>query len=85
MKRLLALALVLSLGLGVGAVRAQELAGKIQSVDTAQRAIVLEDGSMIWIAEGVSMENLTQGKSVKASYEERDGKKVATNIEVSDE
>ena len=33
-------------------------------------------------AEGLSMGTLKEGASVKASYEERDGKKVATSIEV---
>ena len=39
---------------------------------------------MIFIAEGVAMDNLQEGKSVKASYEEREGKKVATIVEVSE-
>ena len=29
------------------------------------------------------MENVKEGAAVKASYEERDGKKVATSLEVS--
>jgi hypothetical protein len=34
------------------------------------------------VAEGLSMDRLREGTSVKASYEERDGKKIATSIEV---
>ncbi len=84
MKNVLAVALALLLGLGAGSAWAEEIEGKIKSVDPAQRAIVLEDGSMIWVAEGIPMDNLAEGKSVKASYEEREGKKVATSVEVSE-
>jgi hypothetical protein len=81
---MLVVALAGLLGLGVGAAWAEEISGKIQSVDPGERVVVLEDGSQVWLAEGVSMENITQGKNLKASYEEREGKKVATSVEVSD-
>ena len=84
MKNVLAVALALLLGLGVAGAWADEIAGKIKSVDPAQRVIVLEDGSMIWVAEGIPMDKLAEGKSVKAVYEEREGKKVATSVEVSE-
>jgi hypothetical protein len=61
---------------------AEEVQGKIQAVDQAERTIVLEDGTKVWLAEGVSMDSVKEGATVKASYEERDGKKVATTIEV---
>ena len=35
------------------------------------------------MAEGLSMDALKEGASVKAIYEERDGKKIVTSIEVS--
>ena len=84
MKKVLGAVLAMLLGLGVAGAWAEEVAGKIKSVDTAVRVIVLEDGSMIFIAEGIVMDNLQEGKSVKASYEEREGKKVATTVEVSE-
>jgi hypothetical protein len=61
---------------------AEEIQGKIKSLDTAERVIALENGTRIWVAEGLSMNRLREGALVKASYEERDGKKVATSIEV---
>jgi Protein of unknown function (DUF1344) len=61
---------------------AEEIQGKIKSLDTAERVIALENGTRIWVAEGLSMNRLREGTLVKASYEERDGKKVATSIEV---
>ena len=84
MKKVLGITLALLLGLGVAGAWAEEVAGKIKSVDLAERVIVLEDDSKIWVAEGIPMDNLTEGKSVKASYEEREGKKVATSVEVSE-
>ena len=84
MKKVLGALLAMLLGLGVAGAWAEEVAGKIKTVDTVVRVIVLEDGSMIWIAEGVAMDALQEGKSVKASYEEREGKKVATSVEVSE-
>src|SRR5262245_61883256 len=51
MKKALGVVLAMLLGVGVASVSAEEVAGKIKSVDTAVRVIVLEDGSTIWIAE----------------------------------
>lgn len=83
MKKVLVIAVALVLALSAGAF-ASEVEGKIQSVDTSDRAIVLDNGTKLWVAEGVSMDNLKEGATVKASYEERDGKNVATVIEVSE-
>ena len=66
----------------MGMACAEEIQGKIKSLDTAERAIALENGTKIWVAEGLSMDRLREGVIVKASYEERDGKKIATVIEV---
>ena len=62
---------------------AEEVSGKIQKVDTSDRSIVLEDGTQLWLADSVSADALREGATVKASYEEKDGKKVVTQIEVS--
>jgi hypothetical protein len=83
MKKIVGLTLALMLVIGVAAAWAAEVEGKIQSVDTSQRTIVLDDGTTLSVAEGVVMEDLKEGATVKASYEERDGKKVATSVTVS--
>jgi hypothetical protein len=83
MKKVLAISLALLLIVSVAGVWAGEIEGKIQKVDPADRAFVLEDGTQLWVAEGLSMDTLKEGASVKASYEERDGKKIATSFEVS--
>lgn len=74
------LALVLALSLTASAA---EIEGKVQKVDAGDRMFVLEDGTQIWVAEGISMDTLKEGATVKATFEERDGKKVATALEVS--
>jgi hypothetical protein len=68
--------------LAVGRACAEEIQGKIKSLDTVERVIALENGTRIWVAEGLSMATLREGTLVKASYEERDGKKIATSLEV---
>jgi hypothetical protein len=84
MRTALGIALALLLGFGVTGAWAEDISGKVQSVDPGERMFVLDDGSKIWVAEGVSMDAVKEGASVKASYEERDGKKVATSIEVAE-
>jgi hypothetical protein len=61
---------------------AAEMEGKIQTIDTSDRTIVLDNGTKLSVAEGVSLDTLKQGADVKVSYEERDGKNVATSVEV---
>jgi Cu/Ag efflux protein CusF len=62
---------------------AEEISGKIQKVDAGDRTIVLEDGTQLWLGDAVAAEALQEGATVKASYEEKDGKKVVTEIQVS--
>ena len=82
MKKVIGMAVALLLVFAVGRAWAEEIQGKIKSLDTTARVFALEDGTKIWVAEGLSMDTLRAGASVRASYEERDGKKVATSIEV---
>ncbi|PWU25040.1 MAG: hypothetical protein C5B48_03285 [Candidatus Rokuibacteriota bacterium] len=84
MRTVLGLTLALLLGLGVTFAWAADISGKVQSIDTTERAFVLDNGSKLWVAEGVSMDSLKEGANVKASYEERDGKMIATGLEVSE-
>jgi hypothetical protein len=77
-------AVVLAISLSAGAASAAEVEGKIQSIDSGDRMFVLEDGTKLWVAEGLSMDALKPGAKVKASYEERDGKNVTTSFDVSE-
>jgi hypothetical protein len=81
MKKIMGITLAALLGLSVAAYAA-ETAGKVQSIDRSDRMIVLDDGTKLWLAEGVSMDDLKEGTQVQASYEERDGKNVVTDLKV---
>ena len=83
MRIVLAVVLAAAVSFAVVTAWAEEVQGKVQQVNAAERMIVLEDGTQIWVAEGLPLENLKEGVTVKASYEERDGKKVATMIEIA--
>ena len=81
MKKALIVAVVLTLALS-GAAWAAEIQGKIKSVDTSEKSFVLEDGTKIWLGDGVAVDTLKEGAEVSASYAEKDGKNVATSVEV---
>lgn len=83
MRKVLVITVALLLVLSVAGAWAGEIQGKIQNVNPADRMFVLEDGTRLWVAEGLSVDTLKEGASVKATFEERDGKKVVTNFEVS--
>ena len=91
MKKIAALVLAATFA-AVGFAAAAEMEGKIQSIDTASKELVLDNGSkLVWddsttiAMEGQQgkLEDLKQGAKVKASYEEKDGKNVAAKLEVS--
>ena len=56
----------------------------IQSVDPVEKTVTLDDGTKIWVGDTIDMDQLKEGTEVKASYEEKDGKNVATSVEVKD-
>lgn len=83
MNKTLGIAIALLLGFGVAGAWAEELQGKVKSVDHAERAFVLQDGTQIWVAEGLSIVTLKEGAPVNALYEERDGKKITTRVKIT--
>lgn len=65
--------------LGVaGLASAAEVTGKLAAMDGNR--IMLEDGTIFVLAQGVSAESLTPGVTVVITYEEKDGQMVATAI-----
>jgi len=81
MRKALIVAAVLTLALS-GAAWAADVQGKIKSVDTSEKSFMLEDGTKIWLGEGVAIETVKEGADVTVSYSEKDGKNVATTVEV---
>lgn len=63
---------------------AKEVEGTITAVDPAGKMVMLDDGTQLEIPATVKVDKkaLKPGATVKASYEEKDGKKVVTSIDV---
>jgi len=63
---------------------AADVQGKIKSVDASGRMVTLDDGTQLTLPPTLTVEkqSLKPGASVKASYEEKDGQKVATSFMV---
>jgi Cu/Ag efflux protein CusF len=63
---------------------AADIEGKVKTWDAATKMITLEDGTQLTVAADAKMmgDPVKEGSTVKASYDEKDGKKVITQIEV---
>jgi hypothetical protein len=72
-----ALGLAFALSLITGA-WAAEMSGKIQTVNASDRAVVLDDGTTLWLAEGVQIEGLKEGARVKVTQHPRGGERECT-------
>lgn len=79
-----ALAVALVLGSMAG-VQAAEITGKVQAVDPAGKSVTLDDGTTLMIPATAKVDRkaLMPGADVKASYQERDGHKVVSSIQVA--
>lgn len=83
MLKVLLLALVVVLAFGSAALAA-DVQGKVKTVDQDGKAVTLEDGTKLMIPATAKVDKnaLKPGASVKASFEEKDGQKVVTSIQV---
>jgi len=78
MRKILGLTIAMALALSLPAAAGEKL-GTIRYFDTTNHAIVLDDGTRLWVSEG-QMSGLSQGDSVKASYEMKGERSVVTSI-----
>lgn len=92
MRRAVVVALALTFLIGGIASAAQQVEGTIQTIDAMGKEIVLDNGSRVAVTDDTKimqegkegrLEDLKPGGKVKASYEEKDGKNVATMLEVT--
>jgi hypothetical protein len=84
MRKLTGAVVGLAMVLAVAGAWGAELEGQIKEVNASERSFTLQDGTQVWVAEGLSMEKVAEGKDVKVTYEERDGKKIATMLQVAE-
>ena len=77
---LVALLLVASVAVAGG----NEVQGKVKSWDSAAGTVTLEDGTTLSVPASMKERaDIKEGATVKASFEEKDGKKVVSKIEVA--
>jgi uncharacterized protein DUF1344 len=59
--------------------------GKVMVVDPTGKSLTLDDGTKLTIPESVqfSRADLKPGAEIKAAYEEKDGQKILTSLEVA--
>ena len=79
MKKALGLALALTLALTLSAA-AEQTSGTIYSINPADRSIVLDDGTRLWVSEG-QFADLSLGDQVQAAYEMKGDKKFVTQMD----
>ena len=56
--------------------------GKVTKWETTTRTVTFDDGSTYQFNETVKTESLKEGARIKVTYEEKDGKMMATKYEV---
>lgn len=64
---------------------AEEATGTVEGVDLQSRMIVLDDGTVFAVTEGIALETLRPGSEVTVSYEESDGQKLINNLTIDRE
>jgi Cu/Ag efflux protein CusF len=82
MSRSVFIALLLVSTLFASIATAGEIEAKVQSVDAAERTITLDDGTKVWLGDGVALDAIKEGADVRVSFEEKDGKTMATRVDV---
>ena len=68
-----------------GAASAEEATGTVEGVDLQSRMIVLDDGSVFAVDQGIALESLRPGTEVTVSYEETNGQKVVSDLKIERE
>lgn len=85
MNKLLGALVAVALFGTAGVASAEEATGTIEGVDLQSRMIVLDDGSVYSVNEGIALETLRPGSEVTVSYEESNGQKLVNNLTVEAE
>jgi hypothetical protein len=73
----------LGLGLAASVAWGGEQLGTVKSVDQGQKAVLLSDGTQLWLVPGLSTDLFVQGKRVKIVYDDRDGKRWVRGVEAT--
>ncbi len=68
-----------------GVASAEEATGSVEGVDLQSRMIVLDDGTVFAVDQGIALETLRPGSEVTVSYEETDGQKLVYDLMIERE
>src|SRR3546814_7264775 len=60
---------------------AEQVTGRVTTVDEQTGTLVLENGETFTLGEGATMQDIEAGDEVTVSYEERDGDNVVMEIQ----
>jgi hypothetical protein len=61
---------------------AADMEGQVKQIEVNQRVITREDGTKLYWTDSMTVKEIKQGAQVKATYEEKDGTFVLTNIQI---
>lgn len=75
-------AIVLAFALFPFVSAAQEVTGKVQTVDRAARTFVVEGGIKITVPQVMPMDDVKEGAVVKVAFEDLAGMNIASRLEV---
>lgn len=68
-----------------GVASAEEATGTVEGIDLQSRMIVLDDGTIFAVDQGIALETLRPGSEVTVSYEETEGQKVVNDLMIERE
>ncbi len=83
--RLMILAATLAFGvlLSAGLAEADDVQGRVKSIEMTQKVLTLDDGTRLFWTDDVTIaDQLQSGDLVKAKYEVRGGRLVLTAVEI---
>ncbi len=80
MKKLLASVIALGLIGAATMANAAEMTGRVMTTDEATNTIIMENGTVLELAGGLSVKDLAPGTEVVVTYDEKDGKNLVTDI-----
>jgi len=85
MKKLLGVLVAAALIGTAGIASAEEATGTVEGIDLQSRMIILDDGTVFAVSEGIALETLRPGSEVTVSYEETDGQKLVNDLMIERE
>lgn len=85
MNKLLGALVAVALFGTAGIAGAEEATGMVENIDLQSRLILLDDGTVFTVDQGIALEALRPGSEVTVSYEESNGQKLVNDLKVERE